>query len=67
MTRTIVGNVEQIRDLLCGPQQHDEHCKGWRWHLYVRDDAKRWANVMAEMQKMRAERMAQTITQLAAE
>lgn len=54
----IVGNVEEIRDFLCGPQQHDEHCKGWRWHLYVQDDEKRFQNVMAEVRRMRDERRA---------
>jgi hypothetical protein len=22
-------------------EQHDDHCKGWRFHLYMRDAAKR--------------------------
>ena len=52
----IFGTAEEIRDLLCGPQQHNEHCKGWRWHLYVQDDAKRWENVKAELRKMKADR-----------
>lgn len=45
-------------DILIGPQQHDEHCKGWRWHMYVRDSEKRWEGVKAEMKKMLAERRA---------
>lgn len=52
----IVGSAEMIRDILCGPQQHNEHTKAWRWHMYVQDDAKRFANVMAEVRKMHAER-----------
>lgn len=33
----IIGTPEQIGAILCGEQQHDEHCRGWRWHLYVAD------------------------------
>lgn len=53
----VTGTAEQIRAILCGPQQHDDHCKGWRWHLYVQDDKKRMDNVMAEVRKMRDERL----------
>ena len=52
----IVGDVEQVRDLLCGPQQHNEHCRAWRWHAYVADDAKRWEAVKAELHKMHHEK-----------
>lgn len=55
---SIIADVEIVREFLCGPQQHNEHCKGWRWHLYVRDDAARWASVEAELVKMRDERRA---------
>ena len=58
MSFAVIGSAEQIRELLCGPQDHNEHCKGWRWHLYVQDDAKRWASVEAELKKMNAERRA---------
>jgi hypothetical protein len=54
----VTGTAEQIRDVLCGPQQHDEHCKGWRWHMYCADDKKRMDNVMAEVRKMAEERKA---------
>jgi hypothetical protein len=56
----VTGSTEQIRDILCGPQQHNEHCKGWRWELYVRDQrnsrAAREAMLMAEVRKIGAER-----------
>lgn len=52
----VIGPTEIIRDVICGPQQHNEHCKGWRWHLYVADNEKRWEAVKAEMKKMHAER-----------
>ena len=60
---TIVGDVEQIRELLCGPQQHDEHTKAWRWKMYVQDDAKRMDAVMAEVRAMAAERRAHLTSQ----
>jgi hypothetical protein len=62
-----IGSVEDIREILCGPQDHNEHCKGWRWHLYVQDDKKRMANVMAEVRLMAAERRAREEFQQAAE
>ncbi len=52
----IVGSTEQIRDILCGPQDHNEHVKGWRWEMYVQDDKKRMESVMVEIRKMHAER-----------
>ena len=54
----ITGSAEAIGELLCGPAQHNEHTKAWRWHLYVQDDKKRMENVMAEVRKMHAERRA---------
>ena len=56
MAFAITGTADQIAELLCGPRQHDEHMRGYRWHLYVRDDAKRVAAVNAELRKMIAER-----------
>jgi hypothetical protein len=57
---SIIAPVEVIRDILCGPQQADEHCRGWRWELYVRDQrnsrAERDAMLMAEVRKIGAER-----------
>ena len=50
-----------IIELLCGPLQHNEHCRAWRWHLYVRDDAARFDAVNAELVKMREERRARRI------
>jgi len=47
-----------IIELLCGPLQHNEHMKAWRWHLYVRDDGARFDAVNAELIKMREERRA---------
>jgi hypothetical protein len=54
----ITGPAEIIGELLCGPAQHNEHTKAWRWHMYVQDDKKRMANVMTELRKMHAERRA---------
>lgn len=55
---TIIGPTEVVREVLFGAQQHDEHCKGWRWHLYVQPNAQRWEAVQAELRKMREERLA---------
>lgn len=47
-----VGSTEEIFELMFGPQDHNEHMKGWRWHLYMADMRKREANVQAELRKM---------------
>lgn len=52
----LIGSTEQIRDFICGPQQHNEHCKGYRWFLYVRDSEARWEAVKAELKRMHAAR-----------
>lgn len=52
------GSTEEIMEALFGPQQHAEHCKGWRWHLYMRDMQKREDAVWATMRQMLAERRA---------
>jgi hypothetical protein len=52
MAFAIVAAAQQIRELLCGPIQHDEHMRGWRWHVYVQDDKKRWDSVKSEFRKM---------------
>ena len=39
----VTGSAEEIRALLCGAQQHDEHMRGYRWFLYVRDSNRRAA------------------------
>lgn len=56
MSIVITGSAEAIRDLLFGPPQHNEHCRGYRWHQYCADDSKRWASVEAALKKMHAER-----------
>jgi hypothetical protein len=56
MPLTFIGSTEEIRHLLFGAPQHDAHCRGWRWHIYVQDDAKRWESVKAELRKMVRER-----------
>jgi hypothetical protein len=56
MTFVAIGPTEIIAEVLCGPRQHDEHMRGYRFHLYTRDNAKRMAAVEAEMRKIIAER-----------
>ena len=43
MTFAIVGTAEEIRDLMLGPLQHNEHCRGHLWELYMQDQRKRIA------------------------
>jgi len=53
---TFIGTTEEVKHLLFGAPQHNDHCIAWRWHLYCQDDAKRWENVKAELRLMSAER-----------
>jgi hypothetical protein len=52
------GTTEEVMEALFGPQQHAEHMKGWRWHVYMRDADKRAKAVDDEVRKMIAERRA---------
>ena len=56
MAFIVTGTADQIAELLCGPRQHDEHCRAHRWHLYVRDDNRRYQAVKDEVRRMLAER-----------
>jgi hypothetical protein len=51
-----------IIELLCGPQDHNEHCKGWCWELYLQD-AKRATDAFLEehRQQIAARRAAREI------
>ncbi len=56
MSYAIISDDPQIiRELLCGPIQHNEHVKGWRWKQYVGDSNARWENVKAELRRMHGE------------
>jgi len=50
------NDTQLFIDCLFGPQQHDEHCKGWRFHFYMIDSERRFQAVMAEARKAAAER-----------
>lgn len=52
----VLGSVEQIRDVLCGAQQHNEHCKGYRWFQYMADAHKREQAAREEASKIIAAR-----------
>jgi hypothetical protein len=60
-----VGSAEAVRDILCGPQQHSEHCKGWRWHLYMQDSKQRMRAVDECARKIIADRNAPLFAQAA--
>lgn len=55
MSFAIIGTAEEIRELLCGPQQHDEHTKAWRWNFYIQDSKRSMAAVDAESKRLIAE------------
>jgi hypothetical protein len=50
--------------------QHNEHCKGWRWHLYLQDAKRRAAAMRKEALRLiaqdRAEREARQAAQTSA-
>jgi hypothetical protein len=39
--QTVVGSTEAVMEFLGLSPQHNEHCKGWRWHMYMQDTHKR--------------------------
>lgn len=48
-TARIFDTAEQFIEGVFGPQQHDAHCKPWRWHKFCQeiygftpDYSKRW-------------------------
>lgn len=61
------GSTEEIIELMFGPRQHDEHCKGWRWHVYIGDSKKRADSVDAAVRELIAARRAREEIQQAAE
>ena len=54
----VISDAEHVRNILCGMPQHDEHCRGYRWHQYVQDDKKRMESVWSALRQMHAERRA---------
>lgn len=52
------GTAAEIMEVLRGPRpapQHDEHCKGYQWELYLQSAREASARVSAEVRKMIAE------------
>jgi hypothetical protein len=49
---TIIGDAQDIRDLLCGPAQHNEHSKAWRWAAYLHDSKQRAAAVREKQREI---------------
>lgn len=52
ISTVVYGDTEAVRDWFFGPQQHDEHCRGYRWELYMRDQRKCAAAMMEECRRM---------------
>lgn len=69
----LVGPTELFIDVLCGRQQHDAHCKGYGWHLYLQSAKRAAAAVREEGLRIIARRNARMdaleaeLAQLAAE
>ena len=65
-----LGTAAEIIDILRGPRpaaQYDEHCKGWRWELYLHSARRASAAVNAEVRRMIAQKNATEFQQAAAE
>ncbi len=52
MSTVFIGTTDQIRDGMFGPQQHDDHTRGYRWELYMRDQRKCAAAMVEEGRRM---------------
>jgi len=62
------GSAAEIMEVLRGPRpapQHDEHCKGYVWELYLQSAREAAAKVNDEVRKMIAQRNAQNETSYA--
>jgi hypothetical protein len=52
------GTAAEIMEVLRGPRpapQHDQHCKGYQWELYLQSAKRASAAVNAEARRMIAE------------
>lgn len=68
MTNQTAAHTERLK-VISGPTelfiglgfdvQHNEHCKGWRWHLYMQDSELRFQAVQAGAAKIIADLRAQ--------
>jgi hypothetical protein len=56
--QTVIGSTEAVMEFLGLSPQHNEHCKGWRWHMYLQDSEKRMDAVREEARKIIAARRA---------
>lgn len=56
--QTVIGSTEAVMEFLGLSPQHNEHCKGWRWHMYMQDTHKRAEAVREEARKIIAARRA---------
>lgn len=48
----ITGTADEILELCAGPRQHNAHCMGWRWHLYMQQAARAEAAMREEGRKI---------------
>jgi hypothetical protein len=55
-TGAVTGPAEGVIEFMFGPAQHDEHTRGWRWHLYMQDQRRRLAAMQVEARAIIARR-----------
>jgi hypothetical protein len=55
MAQVFIAPTAIIIDGLFGPRQHDSHCQGWRWHLYISNVNK---DYLAEVARRQADKRA---------
>lgn len=66
--QTVIGSTEAVMEFLGLSPQHNEHCKGWRWHLYMQDCDRRMDAVREGARRIIAQaRGTEEIIQQAAE
>lgn len=56
--QVVIGSTEAVMEFLGLSPQHNEHCIGYRWHLYMQDNDKRLEAMRAEARKIIAARRA---------
>jgi hypothetical protein len=64
----VIGPTESVMEFMGLSPQHDEHCKAWRWNLYMRaiDLPGRQAAVQEAVEEMIAARRARTGVRMSA-
>lgn len=56
--QAVIGSTEAVMEFLGLSPQHNEHCIGYRWHLYMQDNDKRLEAMREAARKIIAARRA---------